>query len=85
MIDSVSFARHLDTECDAEVVKKLEAYKKPILLPGYSYTIGLQFQILEQDDDNVKTIPFDTSKYKNFLLEVDIVAFAMKRRIDTVY
>jgi hypothetical protein len=84
-IENIEFLRHLAVELDSEVIKKVRYYNKTIALPEAKYTIGFKFFI--QDDDNGvdKIKPIDSTKYSNYLFDIDIVGYQAVQKKTIVY
>ncbi|HEY4195969.1 MAG TPA: hypothetical protein VGM63_10565 [Mucilaginibacter sp.] len=71
----------MDKGCDNEVLTQLKNYANILPLSESDYTIGLHFIIWEEDEPAEKVRPFDKTKYRNFLFDLNVIekAIVMKR------
>jgi len=83
-IDNTTIARHLSAEIDSEIVQRVRLYKGSINLPEGQYTFGYEFIMQDGDDGNITIKPIKASRYSNYLFDIDIIAYAIIRKVSIV-
>jgi len=84
-IQDIELLCHLSAEQDSEVVKKVGNYNKAVALPEAKYTIVLRFFIQGDDEKNNQPEPIDSSKYNNFLFNIDIIGYETVQKKTIMY
>ncbi len=83
-IGDIEIVKHLTIEMDSEVIKKIRNYNKLIALPEAKYSIGFKF-VMQKDSGEDKIEPIDTSKYNNYLFNIDFIGYSAVRKTTIVY
>jgi len=78
-INSITIVRHLSAEIDSELIQRIKSYNGMINLPQGQYTFGYQFTI-HDDDDNPNVKPIKSSRYNNYLFDINIIAYSVIRK-----
>ena len=70
-ITDLHIVKSLDPYCNGAVLKVFRRINQ-IVLPSAEYTVGFTF-VMQGEDEEPKIKRIDTSPYKNFLFDVDII------------